>query len=46
MANGEPLLLMTVRLLPIGHGRSDLTLTPGTDRSPLFEEPQLLDPAG
>jgi hypothetical protein len=46
VANGEPLLLMTVRLLPIGHGTSDLTLTPGTDRLPEFEEPLLLDPAG
>lgn len=46
VAKGEPVLLMTVRLLPIGHGASALSLEPGTDRQPEFEEPQLLDPAG
>ena len=46
VAAGEPVLLMTIRFLPVGHGATALTITPETVPGPLFAEPGLLDPSG
>ena len=47
VANGEPLLLLTVRFLTVGQGTTVLTLRdPAGTRHPGLEEPQVADPAG
>lgn len=50
VAKGEPMLLMTVRFLPVGQGRTELVIDDGTEPAAdvLAEivKPQALDPSG